>query len=84
MSLNIKNQRVHDLAREAARRSGETQTSVIEKALEQYLADLDVVQTQKQVRLDEILADIHSRVRATEHLHVTIEDLYDPETGLPA
>ena len=33
MSLNIKNERVHELAREAARRTGMNQTSVIEAAL---------------------------------------------------
>ncbi|MGH3425128.1 MAG: type II toxin-antitoxin system VapB family antitoxin, partial [Nocardioidaceae bacterium] len=37
MSLNIKNERVHDLAREAAQRTGRTQTSVIEEALAQLL-----------------------------------------------
>ena len=40
MALNIKNERVHELAREAAHRSGRSQTSVIEEALERYLAAL--------------------------------------------
>ena len=41
MSLNIKNERVHELAREAARRTGKSQTRVIEEALEKLLADLE-------------------------------------------
>jgi antitoxin VapB len=82
MSLNIKNPRVHDLAREAAARSGQSQTRAIEKALEAYLADLDAADVAKRDRLDALLADIHARVRATEPLAVSVEDLYDPETGL--
>ena len=34
MSLNIKNEHVHELAREAARRTGRTQTGAIQLALE--------------------------------------------------
>lgn len=40
MSLNIKKERVHELAREAAAVTGQSQTSVIETALERYLAEL--------------------------------------------
>lgn len=40
MGLNIKNERVHALAREAAREAGTTQTGAIEQALERYLAEL--------------------------------------------
>ncbi len=43
MSLNIKNERVHELVREAARRTGRSQTSVVEAALEAYLRDLDAL-----------------------------------------
>lgn len=39
MSLNIKNQRVHDLARQAAAATGRSQTSVIELALERLLRE---------------------------------------------
>ena len=39
MSLNIKNERVHALAREAARVTGKTQTGVIEEALERLLKE---------------------------------------------
>ncbi len=38
MSLNIKNRRVHDLARQLAARRGTTLTSAVEMALEEALA----------------------------------------------
>ena len=41
MSLNIKNERVHALAREAARITGKSQTGVIEEALEKRGARRD-------------------------------------------
>ena len=40
MSLNIKNPRVHQLAREAAQRTGLTQTGAIELALERLLTEV--------------------------------------------
>lgn len=40
MGLNIKNERVHALAREAALLAGTTQTGAIEVALERYLAEM--------------------------------------------
>ena len=42
MGLNIKNERVHRLAREAARVTGRTQTGVIEEALVRLLREYDV------------------------------------------
>jgi len=41
MGLNIKNERVHDLARRAARVTGLSQTSVIEEALVDLLQKYD-------------------------------------------
>lgn len=86
MGLNIKNEHVHALAREAARKTGRSQTSVLELALEQLLSTLETKDT----------ADAHRRYRETmEIAHycaarmtnadraLTTEDLYD-DTGLPA
>jgi antitoxin VapB len=42
MGLNIKNERVHRLAREAARVTGRTQTGAIEEALVKLLREYDV------------------------------------------
>lgn len=85
MSLNIKNQRVHDLAREAARRTGKTQTGVIEEALERLLEDYDSPSADtKRARIDAILADIDANM--TDEMRAAIrrdmDDLYD-ENGLP-
>lgn len=54
MSLNIKNERVHALAREAARVTGKTQTSAIEEALELLLKNYgsDPVAADRERRLD--------------------------------
>lgn len=90
MSLNIKNERVHALAREAARVTGKNQTSAIEEALELLLA---------RYGSDPVAADRERRIDAIHRIQVEVaglpiapgddrirseEDLYDPATGLPA
>lgn len=90
MSLNIKNERVHALAREAARITGKTQTSVIEEALERLLAEIGTnpVEADRQRRIDmanSISLRWQERPRVPgEDRILTDDDLYDPETGLPA
>lgn len=89
MSLNIKNERVHALAREAARVTGKTQTSVIEEALERLLADLgiDPVETDIQRRMEairQIALEWHQLPETEGEDRIrNEEDLYDAETGLP-
>lgn len=87
MSLNIKNERVHALAREAAARTGQSQTSVIEQALEHLLGELDrdASQAAMRARFDEILDDIHATMtdETRAALLTGADDLYD-ENGLPA
>ena len=89
MSLNIKNERVHSLAREAARVTGKTQTSVIEEALVKLLAEygIDPVEADRQRRMDTMrrIALEYSALPEREGVDVirSEEDLYDPETGLP-
>lgn len=90
MSLNIKNERVHALAREAARVTGKSQTSVIEEALVKFLADLgvDPVEQERQRRLDAVHR-IQVRVAGLPRLTGSDrirsdDDIYDPVTGLPA
>lgn len=82
MSLNIKNERVHDLVRTAAQKTGLSQTSVVEAALRCYLANLD--QEGRRQRADELVADMQRRWRESDAPPFTAEDLYDPVTGLPA
>lgn len=86
MSLNIKNEHVHDLARKAARLTGKSQTSAIEEALERLLADLE--HERRQVGLKEdlmaIAADFQARMTPEDRERMTTDWLYDDETGLPA
>ncbi len=85
MSLNIKNEHVHELAREAARRTGKSQTSVIEEALEKFLADLE--HERRKVGLKEdiraIAADFQARTLVAGDGPLSSDWLYDDETGLP-
>ena len=76
MSLNIKNERVHDLAREAARRTGMNQTSVIEAALERLLAQLD----DEAGTIDQLIAGLQRDVGG--HGRLSTDELYD-DAGLP-
>jgi antitoxin VapB len=85
MSLNIKNERVHQLARDAAQRTGLSQTSVIEAALLEYLRRLDDEQGAKRRRVDEILAIFDARLTDEDRAEMKafMNDMYDDETGLP-
>lgn len=88
MGLNIKNERVHALAREAARVTGLTQTGAIEEALERMLREYgeDPVAAAAQRKMDLALriaaeysadpGDIDAEIR-------TPEDLFDEVSGLP-
>lgn len=84
MALNIKNERVHALAREAAQLTGKTQTSAIEQALEELLARHSAEQgkAERHARVRRRLAEIH-RLIGDEPL-MDHDELYDKETGLPA
>jgi len=88
MSLNIKNPRVHELAREAARVTGLSQTSAIEEALRLLLRErgIDPVAAEREERLRRFAA-MGERFRReeavpTDGIH-RVEDLYDEATGLP-
>ncbi len=80
MSLNIKNERVHALAREVAARTGRSQTSAIEIALQRYLDELQ--RSERRERLDALIAEIH-RSGIAERIPADTDFLYD-ERGLPA
>lgn len=89
MGLNIKNQRVHDLARRAAEVTGKTQTGAIEEALERLLADLDA--DPRTARIDRVVKAVQlivaeQRADNTDPANSEIasaDDLYDATTGLP-
>ena len=86
--MNIKNERVHELARQAAARSGRSQTSVIEEALVRYLAELDASSESTEARrrdaIDRVLAKLDERLtdRDRETLLRAGDELYD-DSGLP-
>jgi antitoxin VapB len=85
MSLSIKNERVHQLARETARRTGRSQTSVIEEALSRLLAELDREPraADRQIRLGQLLADVDARLEGKGLWQGSADELYD-DAGLPA
>jgi len=88
MSLNIKNERVHELAREAARVTGKTQTGAIEEALVKLLKEYGedpraLAEARRLARVDGLLQWFADHPGDRELEIRTIDDLYDPETGLP-
>lgn len=88
MSLNIKNQRVHELARQAASVTGKSQTGAIEEALERLLrdygADPDAARISRTMDLVRGIAAEYSADPGRGDLVIRrVEDLYDAKTGLP-
>lgn len=88
MGLNIKNERVHALAREAARVTGKSQTSAIEEALELLLRErgLDPDGPSARRKVDavrELAQDYRHDVGDAERVILSVEDLFDDATGLP-
>ena len=80
MSLNIKDERIHDLVREAASRTGLSQTRVGETAITALLGTLEAEGAHSG--LDELLERVYLELSATEG-PLDFDSLYDPSTGLP-
>jgi len=93
MALNIKNERVCRLAKEAAERTGRSQVSVLEAALERYLAELSAAETaraqDRAARVARVRATVTSyNAGLTDEDRAAVrrfmdEEMYD-EDGLPA
>ncbi|WP_256841551.1 type II toxin-antitoxin system VapB family antitoxin [Ornithinimicrobium cryptoxanthini] len=88
MGLNIKNQRVHDLAREAARLTGKSQTAVIEEALERLLqergADPEAAAVSRTIDAVRVIAAEYSHDPGIRDRVIhRVEDLYDDRVGMP-
>ena len=88
MILNIKNARVHDLARQAAAITGKSQTGAIEEALERLLATYgaDPRGQRTAAKIDQVRAQVALYVADPGHDAPEItapDDLYDESTGLP-
>lgn len=83
MSMNIKSERAHDLARRAAAATGRSQTSVVEEALARYLEQVGEADAQAQRRVWDLLAAVDARLVDSDREAVAAHDLHD-EHGLPA
>lgn len=80
-TLNIKNQRVYELAKTLSERTGRSMTRVIENALERQLAELSDGRTGIAEALHALALEAAPALR---HLPPDpFADLYDEETGLP-
>jgi antitoxin VapB len=86
VGLNIKNEHVHELAREAARRTGRTQTGAIKLALEKLLAETEPAQrpVARRQRIDLVLSDVDLTLtdEMRDAIRGELAGLYD-EHGLP-
>ena len=84
-TLNIKNQRVYELARKLSERTGQSMTSVIETALERELAALDHQRGRTRAQR---MAELEQLVQRTAPVLADLPadpfaELYDERTGLP-
>lgn len=84
MALNIKNQRVCDLAREAAERFNTTQVDVIEKALQELLHSEEQRRAERYERIMAAVDELHASFTDEEReaLRNVDQEIYD-EDGLP-
>jgi antitoxin VapB len=85
MSLNIKNEETHRLARELAQINGETVTMAVTIALKERLDRLEkAAKTESRIdrirRIVERTAPLMNDGRTTKE---RFDELYDDETGLP-
>lgn len=86
MGLNIKNERVHDLVRQLAELTGQSQTSAIEDAvrrrLDEMRGDAEKERVERARRLDEIIEEFQHLPVVGPSYEEIMEDMYD-ERGLP-
>jgi hypothetical protein len=78
--LNIRSDRAYQLAAELAGRQGKSITRVVEEALVAYRAATEP----HGERLARWEAQLEETWKHLNDSNFKIEDLYDPETGLPA
>lgn len=88
MGLNIKNERVHELARQASRVTGKSQTGAIEEALERLLeaygSDPDGARIDAKVDRVRGIVVAYAAQAGDEGREIrAVDDLYDRATGLP-
>lgn len=81
MALNIKNQRVVELAKQCAQLTGQTQVTVVEAALEAYLASVITEEPTHRARGEQLVREVQAEAQTTGAL--STDELYDKD-GLPA
>ncbi|MDO5093295.1 MAG: type II toxin-antitoxin system VapB family antitoxin [Propionibacteriaceae bacterium] len=87
MALNIKNERVCLLARQAAQRAGTSQVEALEHALEDFLAKMpgpDNADERRARLLDSALEEFYTSLSEEDRsvIRLAANDMYDPD-GLP-
>lgn len=89
MSLNIKDERTHDLVRELARRTGTSQTAAVREAVRARLAELggtdaDPELANRRDRARAVVADFRQALTPQDRERILRADdwLYDDD-GLP-
>ena len=85
LSLNIKNEETHRLARELAQRTGETLTMAVTIAVKERLERQAQAPTKegRLRRIMEIVAETAPLMNDGRTSKELMDDLYDVETGLP-
>jgi antitoxin VapB len=85
MSLNIKNPEPEELARELARRTGESLTMAITKALRERLERLEKAKRAegRMEWLERIIAETAPLMNDGRSSKELFDELYDEKTGLP-
>jgi antitoxin VapB len=90
MSLNIKDERTHELVRELARRTGTSQTAAVRDAVKRRLAELgndgtdEAVREKRRRAVERIVAEFQRDMSDADRRRMLSADewLYD-EHGLP-
>jgi antitoxin VapB len=82
MSMNIKDEEVHRLARKLADQTGHSMTQVVREALTEYDTKLKALDKKQQLR--EALSALIGCLAEEDFSRQQADDfLYDPQTGLP-
>jgi antitoxin VapB len=80
MALYIKDAATHELARQLARETGESLSSAVRTAIQERLARFRGQRERRARESGAIVARLPISARTSREL---VEELYDPETGLP-
>ncbi|MBV8976748.1 MAG: type II toxin-antitoxin system VapB family antitoxin [Alphaproteobacteria bacterium] len=81
MGINIKNAEAERLIKELSELTGESQTTAVAEAVRERIARLK--RRGLSDRLMAIAEECAARLKEGSGKMMEIEDLYDPETGLP-